>query len=402
MQGTGSKREGLPDCVSGIVVIADIVDFSLMTADSQLLAVMHLWSYVEGHALIAAHTTEAHPHDVIWNSTGDGILVAFACGTVVVSPDVVLRFVEGLVEHCREGTPSTEIRVGVHRGAFRRPHALGRYQVVGNAPNECARIAAIGDAGHVVCSEAFVQHWAKESEGVWQRFVPHDPERPVEVFVKHDVAAQIRLYRVGGKAAKSPRRIARMDAVEQRLRNRLQEVEAEVVSGIRWCWPEAPGSAELSPRVSVLGPRREAKKRYLAPTSYRFHASGHALAKGTSRYWLQGKGQGPPGRAFQSKEPQVLRGLPSYEANPDEYVAQLSGTWGLPRAMIVNGWQRHARSFVCIPVGLATNTVDAVLCVDLLDPLEPVSDEDLNALALKIQRAHADVLAELWALRIVS
>ena len=68
--------------------------------------------------------------------------------------------------------------------------------------------------------------------------------------------------------------------------------------------------------------------------------------------------------------------------------------------MITDTWQRCARSFIGIPLGIAKNVVDAVICIDMKDPLASISEPALRKVALKLQARHAEGLSEVWALRI--
>ena len=293
-----------PRSPAGIVLIADIEDFSLMKSDYQEEVVNILWRFVEEHDLIA--DAKAH-EEVALNTTGDGILVAFSRNNHVVDPEAVLRFADDLIKTCAAEKPSTKVRIGIHQGPFARLEALGGIQVVGTAANECARIVSIGDGGQIVCSNALVRAWHDKTEGVMKQFDPEDVDHPYEFFVKHDVPARIHLFKRGGKHSTPSRRIARLDAVAQRLHNRLREVEEGLVDALT-ALDHNLSREQISARISLLGYRKH--ENVLATTDYRYHFQKLLLSRSNTKYRLRPKPQGPPGKAFRSQTVQVERGLP--------------------------------------------------------------------------------------------
>lgn len=388
-----------PPSPAGIIVIADIQDFSLMKAEDQLPAVERLWSYVERIDPLTSNREAERRDEVLWNGTGDGILVAFACNRIVPDKSEIIRFCDSLIEHCAAGQPPVKVRIGVHQGQFRRVRALGRVQVVGNGPNECARICSIGDGGHIVCSDDFVRPWHMDTEGVLKRFRPAELDHPLEVFVKHDMSMRVRFLRRQRSPRGPSRRIVRLDAADQRLLNTLEEIERVLVEVLRADESGPDGTTRsvreaLDARISLLGYRKRDGRLY--PTTFRFHAEDRFTAKGETSYL---PGHGPFGAALKKRRVEVLHRLPDYEKDPEQYLSMLKQA-GVPKATVRRRWSRHARSFVCFPVGIAENVVDAVVCIDMMDSLSRMERRKLAQIGEFLHDCFGPSLGAVWALRL--
>ena len=140
--------------VHGVVLIADLVDFSIQLTSVQEKLVRKLWSALEAHPFC-----KDSPGGVLVNSTGDGLLLAWPSGT---NCDRVLELAEHLIEVMRDKRDdhdeSSGLRVGIHYGRF-AVMDLTRLlrlptQVIGTAPNECARIVSLGDADDIVITRS--------------------------------------------------------------------------------------------------------------------------------------------------------------------------------------------------------------------------------------------------------
>lgn len=402
------EATALPFSPAAFILIADIEGFSPLPDAQQRYLSPRLWSFVEAHPLVRRLGDECP-----CNGTGDGILVAATRNDANVEHGEFLALAEEIVDHMAGGAYPCRVRVGVHEGPLRRIDGLGKTQVVGTGPNICARVTSIGDGGQVIVSERFVQSYVDEvGASVLSRFEPGVEEAPIEVFVKHGESVRIRqLVAQMGRSSRpqgaierartAPGKLEALQHVESRIRQRLVRIERGIVEALGQLDPHVTPST-LSTRVSLLAPQGSPGERVLSATSFRFHRHSSFVGRGMARYSLEGDGAGPPGRAFVDRKVIALTRLSPFDCDkPDLYCRKLVTRWGLETSNIV-AWQRKPRSLIAIPIGIRPDKTDAVICIDLDDPLANVPIASVRKVAERMMVLHGEALAALWALRMVT
>ena len=123
----------------GIILVADVVNSSLLKGHQLQSALERMSEFARGHAI--CHT-----------STGM-ILHCLLDSFIVVLPDCdayreVLEFASEWVHHMQSSTFALDIRVAVHFGTYFVSDALN--MVVGAGPNECSRLIRIFLSGRWV------------------------------------------------------------------------------------------------------------------------------------------------------------------------------------------------------------------------------------------------------------
>jgi hypothetical protein len=232
-------------------------------------------------------------------------------------------------------------------------------------------------------------------------------DNPLHIFGKVEVQQGVRLWAWDGEKASNSRLVGLLDALDEAIRQHLREMEVELLAGLREAAPNLTAK-RLGARVSLLAPQREDSRRMLRSTAFRVasfakHEPGEMRlleAPGRTTYSVDGGGTGPAGLAFVKYDILGIFGLPKYAKKPDQYVNTLVRETGLsPKA--VHSFGRHARAFLCLPIGLLDTSPDLIVCIDCGHPLNTV--DKLSDVALMIAEGmrarHNEALAALWRVR---
>jgi len=376
-----------------------------MVSDDQEKCVGILHSFAKAHSLVRRRNADA-----ALNGTGDGVLVAFPRTRLFIEPTEVVSLAEELVEHSFMSAPSCRVRVGIHEGPFSLVCTLGRTpQVVGKGPNVCSRVCGVGDGGHIVASEEFLESWEEKCGNALERFQgggweddSGGSEHPIEIFVKHGVSIRIRFLRDSarkGVRTDVPTSLRRLESVDTAIRDTLVRMEAEFVAGLREL--DSSLTQELvSARLSIFGALYVKNELLLVPSDYRYHYSKQNTNRGESVYRTKDSGEGSPGIAFVSRKVFVCHRLCDPRQNLNRYARQVESRMNVKTSTVKRVWSRRSRAFCGMPFGLAPDTPDGVLCVDMSDPLEGIHKRDLVRLVQQLQTSHGRVLSALWRLRI--
>jgi class 3 adenylate cyclase len=391
--------------VPAAVVVADVIDFSFHTPTAQRDILTALWQ--------AASDALVKP---AWlDLFADRLLGVFA-EPQVVSDEQVMIFARGLLEKMRAagatlraavhvGLVASEYFGGVSQGDTRRQAA----KCYGRGINEAVRILEIAGPGELFVSEEFAQRLKQSGAPSGKRLYPDlaSEENPIHVFGKVEVLQGVRLYRWDSAGKVNSPLVTLLTALDELILRELEEIERELLAGLK------AKSSKLTPsklkmRVSLLARQRDDSRRMLRSTAYRVAGFANAkqgelwtlTAPGRTTYSTDSPGVGPAGLAFVKYDVGGVFGLPDYAKKPKEYIQVLKDQTGLSTRTIMS-FGRHARSFLCLPIGLIDTAPDLIVCIDCMHPLNTI--DGLTDVALitgeDVRARHNDTLAALWRVR---
>lgn len=383
---------------TGYLIISDVIDFSRLDDDQQQKhAVRELWRYLAIAPLV---------RDALFNGTGDGVIVALPEDSRAVKTAgesiyrTVIEFARDWIAHMRAAKPAVELRVAVHLGKFYEVD-VGRRgrQLMGTSLNRCTRLVGLGDAGKVTVSEQFYETWRETDATIANTFQPPGSEAPLGALVKHDEHLRFRYYWPDRKEGDPlPPKVESFEIVRENLLSEFDAIEEYLVSSLR----DLPTGASLTSdqvgaRISLWGAWRTTHGRVLRSTEIRFHRQKRGIGPSRITYSIEGDGEGPPGRAFCTREPFVLSELPAHSDDPDQYFSSLKTT-GLKSESLAK-FNHHSRSFLAVPFGLTETNPDGIICIDCESPLPGITREQLMEIGHDIADFFGVVIAALWRLR---
>lgn len=384
---------------AGIVCIVDVEKFStIKTLKQQISLVRNLWQASQKTELIR----EAGPNAHI-NGTGDGLLIA-----VPFTPSRMkqaLRWATDLITDKQVTQFNKKLRFGIHCGPYTILGGDPGKMAVGIALNECARVAGIGDGGHVIVSEAFVRRYADHEDwpAIMGVFEPGEEDQHYTVLTKHGAKVNFRIYRTTDDSPPIPRRLKIMQVARQNIQHALPRIAESFVAALREhiTFPsELRASAHpLDVRVCVFEPASDSE--ILVSDEFRYHRENQHVRPSEAEYSLRGEGTGVCGRAFCSKSPVVMHNLRIRKedkiAYDDAHVAL-----GVSQPTI-DRWQRHARSFVAFPFSVVEleekSTPLGVVCIDVMEPLSWMAQEELKGVGSDLMKQYGVLLGALFSLR---
>jgi len=400
---------------AGVILICDIVDFSLQSIDVQYALVKRLWSITRSHRVVNELGDRAS-----FNSTGDGLLLTTRTEGSKTFRSVV-EFAEELIQRMSskepEG-PSAKLRVGLHCGSFKefdeQPNDVVPDEIrmsIGTGCNDCARLSSLGDGGMIVVSEEFVQEWYRNAgDQMGYKFYPKIGSEPIQVWVKHGAEQAIRiLHQRKKRRVRPPSKVSFIEQVNFEIKHALSEVEQDFVLSIaEWTSPVDAVDrwlrdlqTSLSIRISIFAPPAKAapvKRKSLICTPYRYHFDGDRTTPSKTSYSLrQGRG-GPVAFAYRHNEPYFINNLPDYENSRTVYLSGVR-VMGLTERDI-EMWGNKPRAILAIPFAFSDQREpDAVLCMDCEQPVD-LSNDDLAVVLGGLRDRFAGHLAALWHLRV--
>lgn len=390
-----------PRLIAGAVVIyADFVDFSMLDPGRQSALFRNLMDVVDNHGLQKSKSFKTIRS---WRSDGSVVLVYLPQKKTVRASDV-LHFCESIIDAFPSDPPFFGVRIGIHVGAISLGKSGSQTLPMGTTINECIRIANIGDACHIVCSEPFVrQHCAVDEQVDRSRFVPSLSEAATDVHRGRTELSPIRVYRVQATRT-SPRKLALLFALSDKLDALLKQIEERFRHDLASLAPRLNDPEVLQARVSILERRFIDGCNLLCSTRHRFQNGGELrLDPGRARYSLLGNGIGSPGRAFVSNTVQARNTLADWNiaAQRAAYYDQLAGDGLDPET--IDRWQRKSRTFVCFPFILfgfdVLNEPAGCICIDARDPTPEVSVDQLQAVGVGLAGEMSERLGALWTIR---
>lgn len=399
--------------IHGFLVVSDLHGFSGLDPVAQRAAVSKLWQ---------CHTEDdlfKTPVDAISNPLGNSVVAAFTNLAVQrqVSPAQVIAFACRVLQRMKNTPPSFQIRVGIHCGAYSILSRGSSKVVFGTTLNECRRIASFGDAGHVLCSERFVELW-QSNDRLSAEFEPPLGTQPIQIHKRRFASLPVRMYLGCSASRLPPARYQMLAVLDRRILDALKDLEETLLSGLVTI-PQLKDITKesLGARISLFAPQRIERGRLLCPTPYRYHFEGRHVLPGRTRYSLEGKGAGPAGQAFVTKSCVVSSDLPDWQQDEESRAAYLGAMaqFGVDEGT-VRAWSRHARSILCFPIGFFDYSVllsgmpqqgpvlepDAVVCADVMHALSGIPGAELIRVLQSVKRETERHLAILWRLRLAS
>lgn len=392
---------------SGWIVICDIVQFSEKVENEQLACVSILDETVREclNQLKASGTLREDPY---LNCTGDGFILVFPMG-ILARAETVLDFCANIVRQCAERKPDLLIRLGVHVGEFRaNVRVFGSNHVIGRGPNHCARVAAVGDAGHVVVSEEFAKTCiGAVGDALPGRFSPGPDEEPIYVAIKHNRQAPVRLFEAKGLSSGHPRRFELLQSIEKAIMANLSALEKTVLDLLQAAGPPAI----LRLRLSVFLPDGD----WLTCKRFRLKLGrGEGPSQTKYRILPEDRAEGALGLAYVLGRSIAIRSLPDPQTQPKDYTdawvaARFDGRslnlkadhiWR-DKALEEKKWNRLPQALIAVPF----STLDGgrgVLCADTRNPLTDVSSNDFDVITrLMEDRAGTQLASLILARRLV-
>ncbi|MFA6286155.1 MAG: TIR domain-containing protein [Opitutaceae bacterium] len=393
----------------GVILMADIVNFSGQSNHAQRLIMRDLQSYF----------TEARQHDfkylyvvglldsitVLWDSEQGG-------------HDHALRLAVDLAAWLARKRPGLATRIGLHVGdslQLQKESSAWRTSLFGTGCNDCRRLTQFGAEGHIMLSETFVQACQETSNRVARNLLQNQIYPPLkkpafEIFPARGYSGYLRLYMQGSQTI--PPRLLMLDHAAKRIASYQRRIGEVFQKLMVKKWQLDPSAADL--RITLWAPD-PALPETLHCTDYRWFLNKQtADDPSATTYSLIGQGEGGPGRAFRqaSEKPFfIIPWLPDPKKNIVAYNTQMEKYYGLNSKTLKNA-SRHARAFACLPFwspsGDAPNKPLGVLCFDSMKPFILRKDQAVEVAMLEAdirtfcttKRGDFDDLAFAWMVRI--
>ncbi len=429
----------------GLILQGNVVEFSELRGKDQEAVVHRLWNFIMNSRLLGLYSEQnisrgrgvnlmgfdftisrssseranGERANKVWLTSAkpvtDGALDRFILALPLprISHSDMLDFSLSIIAYMHEGNPSVDLKISVHEGRFQRitrPESSSTH-LIGSGPNECTRMARIGDANNIILSEEFVKSWSKEEgNDVYLNVKPSDPEAPIEYFPKPGHLQRIYLYNPQKRnphlSDKVPSRLANLQVAKKHLGETILQIDEAFVDLIQDL-DESLSWHSIRPRTTILAPD-PTDLNALISTHFRYirerdldDPNGNRLRKGPTVYRLENEAQGLPGKAFKQRPAKsvALNDLPDYHQNPDEYI-RIMGDWGLSAEQI-KGFGRFSRAVLAFPFGLsADDGPDGVVCIDTASSLSTISLADLASTGELLRDNYDLLIAALWNLRV--
>lgn len=383
---------------TGTLILGDVIGFSLLCRDDQLLIVENIWEFVDQAHFLKGAT-------VFFNGTGDGILIGIA--NYDATFDKTITFAKGWIQHMLDDSePACNLRVAIHRGDFTtQPVSAcgqGSLQMVGSACNEVARLVDYAGEGCVVVSEEAYKTWRlHEGEEFTAEVYPDPDEDPIRIYAKHNVPFDFRLY---GALTENPSRVKLFGLVEEYLYGHLGEIEKTLIELVHE-YDKTLGYEQLKPRVTIFSPHATANPTKLACTPYRYQRESIKETKSNTTYSFRNENgrtiEKPIGEAFVEYKSNFM----GFSADPDSeekaYLNEVAKYTGIAVSRIKK-FGRKPRAIMAIPFGIYDKDdadPDGVVCIDLENNLESLSEQDIQSTMEYIATTFDEVLSYLWHIR---
>lgn len=395
------QKNALPDTgdvtSSGTIIVGDIANFSAIASGNMSNTLAVLWDCASAAGLLTEH------HSTLL----DGVVIAIqnaAYGKTVAACGEWMRLFRVQMHD------SLELRIAIHRGDYcrsiRKTPSGAHVLLAGQAPNECSRLVRMAGPGQMVISEAYIHSWSDyegwnhENPGEAAEFRPilsfdgESPTHPHETEIKPGKISRFRFYKYNLNLAVFDRHILMKNRARQGLEKWIVETAEdflEFLSRVELESQSAPGAdigdstpfrpADLAERIDLrvsvfVFERPDPKTKQLGAILRYSPGDEPRWERNSTRYSVSDEhGEGPIGRAFFEKQPQVLSNLPDFSSHPVDYTEVLCCAPWLMDAGKIKRFQRKARCFIAVPLCMSSAlSPEAVLCVDTTDPLNWLDD----------------------------
>lgn len=398
-----AKSNEAPQRDLGFVALCDIAAFSEKKEAAQKRCVTHLEQAVAATRLMK-DVLAAQSAKYVLNCTGDGFILITTAPPVRNHPDFLLDFVAELLTAIRDWNGSDDardnpelryaVRIGIHTGTFWMGlRVFGAPNAIGPGVNIAARVASVGDPGHVLISDDVLKH-IRETEAPPRSELPNKTGREGlehflnnnaggwSVAVKHGVDLTVYPWSVDrGQgllgSIEKPRKVRIFENVQRQLINELASI-CEELEGILHDFDSRLTPKSLDLRLTVLFANR--KESRLVCTPIRFARTNHerqTIHSDTKYPIEEDSNWGMPARillnhtgvVWHTELPRWPHEIgPRHDRARASYALQLQERWGTPRGE-VDKLGRKARAYF----GTALAGMDlipfGVLMVDSMHPL---------------------------------
>ena len=353
----------------------DVADFSSRPGEFQmeLMDALHEVCLRSEELRSYKHGTD---YDIV--TEGDGLLILFT-DRIPDSTRRALVFAEGVREEAlrhRGRAGAIHLRIGLHRVTYWRTHHItgdnGRIELLaGSGLGLARRVIRMGDTDQIFATEAVVKHFT-ELHGLdhsSKAFCPPPPARPWVLSYTARHRLRIRRWQPGSTSSTPPQLARRIDAVIERIRDRLGEALEYCAHAVKQAAPDGalPDLQQL--RATLWFKRVEDDQPYLITRrGLRTRRDGQEARKSTTRYSADPvRPGGPVGMAFVHGETYLWLDL-----NPQDAEGH-ARRWEAANvaSQTVQGFTRSAASIITAPVYFGGDDAEpaAVVCIDALDPL---------------------------------
>lgn len=375
---------------AGFAVLCDIVGFSRKADYAQRACVLHLDQAVNSTRLMKVHLA-SHRDEVVVNCTGDGFILITTAPPVTNYPEYLLEFARDLLrsihrwnaEHVGgDANLPYEVRLGVHEGRFYMGvHVFGSRNAIGSGVNVAARVASVGDAGHVLFSEDVVTALretgpAPQRNGNTGRKDLLDRTETWQVAVKHGLELRLSPWSVDdgeGRlgALDPPKRVRELTAVQGAMLSTVADAKGNLEEHFRRACRVRPETLGL--RLTLLF----ARDGLLRCTPIR---AGASLPSSNVEYPLTKPDHwGMPAFVFHEPGDRVLwqDGLPQWKESSErsqaDYIKRLHDEWRIPEGQ-VRRLGRKSRAYFGCKVLDFDGSPAGVLMADTLHPLDKLTE----------------------------
>lgn len=379
---------------SGLIIVGDVVNFSSLPPANMPRVLTALWRTAENARLLQGDSSTLLDGIVIANPSVEYRSAVDACGQWLAS------------FHADRDSCDLRLRIAVHRGDYCRVfsnRSSSHLILAGQGPNECSRLVRMAGPGQMVISQDYIDAWSHyegwgsgnpgESENFRPiiKFDPRHDQGPHKFVIKQGRESRFRYYKHNLDERDVPREILLKDRARQGLEQWIREtaedfldvVGSKLKSNDQASFdnresPADDAGNEIDLRVSLFVLDTSQPNAEQLGSLLRYSRREGPKWLGSTQYSVgSGQVEGPLGLAFVQKKTYVLKGLPSFEENPRQYIDVLAGPPWNVNEQKVSGFQRKARCFLATPLAMSeTIEPEAVLCIDSMEPLYSI-DEDL-------------------------
>ena len=312
-----------------------------------------------------------------------------------------------------------ELRIGLHKGNFfvgessQKPNSSSH--IFGTGPNDCDRIARVGDAYNIFASEEFIQEWRGiDSAEVAKLAFPQIGTEAVTVHKKNGKPQLVRFIRRENSGSEEPSYLRKKAMIDDRVHQMiLPDLYYNILGYITEKYPKKiKRLSTYGLRVSYYIPsygNASSSPNYLNLfTRYcgEDELSNICEVNGTTYNILKEKPEGPVGLCYKSYiqgSPKLItqHDLPDPKKKKKEWENAMTLKFNLPKSK-VSTMHYRARAFITVPVVFSREELEplGVLCVDFAHPLTFFSQQFITELAEDIFNDASALLAPLWMLRI--
>lgn len=301
------------------------------------------------------------------------------------------------------------LRLGLHRGyVYSSEISEGKRHYWGAGINDAGRACGLGDAGHIVLTEAFWINADKEEDS-WNEIAIVNPPGhlpPSKVFSRGDLGS-VRFYFGHTGICPVSSRMFYRDQADSLMESCLIRIVMEFAEDLTFHHGIHMGGKKA--RITLWAPEKRgarelwSKKRIgIDWTTDGKEAKIVDAIQSNSSYSIAGNGRGLPGMAWlrRSQMAVVVNELPTYEESPEEYLQGLA-QFELQAEDVENFTEKSSFMGSCAFPITSNSSAEAlgVVCIDFRDGFDGLAELDLADLLFEIIESHSASLTTAWKFR---